>query len=116
MPGARSGVAKQLERSHALLIAAHHLAVDQAGPHLEVVHRLDDEWVALRPVFAPAGNQPDAHGVPTSHQPEAVVLDLVNPVGAGRGLSAGDGRQGSMKLALSADKRLRSSSIDMSLI
>ena len=29
------------------------------------------------------------------------------------GLSAGDGRQGSMKLALSADKRLRSSSIDM---
>jgi hypothetical protein len=33
------------------------------------------------------------------------VLDLVNPVGAGRGLSAGDGRQGSTKPA-ARDMRL----------
>ena len=31
------------------------------------------------------GNWP----TPTGHQPEDVVLDLVNPVGAGRGLWAG---------------------------
>ena len=29
--------------SHPLLVAAHHLAIDQTGPHLEVVHGLDDE-------------------------------------------------------------------------
>ena len=33
--------AKYGERGHAPLVAAHHLAVDQAGAHLEVVHRLD---------------------------------------------------------------------------
>jgi hypothetical protein len=26
------------------------------------------------------------HGIAAGHQPEAVVLDLVNPIGAGRGL------------------------------
>ena len=49
------------------------------------------------------------------HQPIAIVLDLVNPVGAGRGLSAGDGRQGSMNL-VSAASRLRTRSINMPLI
>ena len=66
-----------------------HLSIDQAGPHLEVVHSLDHKRVALRPVVAPAGDQPDAHGVTSGHQPEAVVLDLVNPVRAGRGLVGG---------------------------
>ena len=32
---------EHMEGSHALLVTTHHLAVDQAGPHLEVVHRLD---------------------------------------------------------------------------
>ena len=85
-------MAEQLERSHALLVAAHHLAVDQAGPHLEVVHGLDHQRIALRPVVAPAGDQPDADGVAPGHEPKAVVLDLVNPVGAGRGL-VGGGRE-----------------------
>ena len=35
----------------------------------------------------PAWDQPDAHRVAAGHQPIAVVLDLVNPVGAGRGLA-----------------------------
>ena len=48
-------------------------------PVLELVHRLDHERVALRPVVAPAGDQPDAHGIAPGHEPEAVVLDLVQP-------------------------------------
>jgi hypothetical protein len=36
--------------------------------------------------MAVAGDQPDAHRVATGHEPVAVVLDLVNPVGAGRRL------------------------------
>ena len=79
-------MAEKLEGSHALLVTAHHLAVDQAGPHLEVVHGLDHQRIALRPIVAPTGDQPDAYRVPASHKPEAVVLDLVNPVRAGRGL------------------------------
>jgi hypothetical protein len=40
----------------------------------------------------PAWDQPDAHRVAAGHQPVAVVLDLVNPVRAGRGL-VGGGRE-----------------------
>ena len=53
------------------LVAAHHLAIDQA-PHLEVAHGLDHEF---------PGDQPYAHGIAPRHEPIAVVLDLVNPVG-----------------------------------
>jgi hypothetical protein len=77
---------QELERSHSLLVTAHHLAVDQAGAHLEVVHSLNHERVALRPVVAHAGDEPDAHGVAPGHEPKPIVLDLVNPVEAGRGL------------------------------
>ena len=74
MPGARSAMAQELERSHSLRITTHHLAVDQAGPHIEVIHGLDHKRVALRPVVAPAGDQPDAHRVAAGHQPETAVL------------------------------------------
>jgi hypothetical protein len=78
-----------MEGSHATLVAAYDFPVDQAGPHLEVVHGLNDQREARRPVMTAPGDQPDAHGVPAGHEPEAVVLDLVNLVGAGRGLVGG---------------------------
>ena len=59
-----------------------------------MVHSLDHERIAGRPVIAPAGNQPDANGIATGHEPIAVVLDLVNPVGAGRGLVGGRRKAG----------------------
>ena len=65
----------------------HYLAIDQTQPHLEVVHGLRHQRIALRPVVAPAGDQPDAYRIAPGQQPETVVLDLVNPVGAGRGLA-----------------------------
>jgi hypothetical protein len=80
-----------------------------------VVHRLDHQGIALCPVVAPAGDQPDADRIAPCHKPVVVVLDLVNPVRAGRGLLAGDGRQGSMNL-VSAASRLRTRSINMPLI
>jgi hypothetical protein len=55
-------MAEQLEGRHALLIATHDHAVDQARSHLEVVHGLDDEGVAARPVVAVAGDEPDPRG------------------------------------------------------
>jgi hypothetical protein len=42
----------------------------------------------------PAWDQPDAHRVAAGHQPIAVVLDLVNPVGAGRGAVGWGGQAG----------------------
>jgi hypothetical protein len=36
-------MAEELEGGHPLLVTTHHLAVEQIGPHLEVVHRLHHE-------------------------------------------------------------------------
>jgi putative transposase len=74
-------VAQELERSHSLRITAHH-----ARPHLEEVHGLGHQRIALRPVVAPAGDKPDADRVTSRHEPKPVVLDLVDPVGTCRGL------------------------------
>jgi len=63
-----------------------HLSIDQAGAYLVAVHGLGHQRIALRPVIAAPGDEPDAHGIAAGHEPEAVVLDLVNPVGAGPGL------------------------------
>ena len=90
--GLVAAAAQDVEPRQPALVAAHHLAVDQAGPHLEVVHGLDHERKAVRPVVAAPGNQPDADGIAPRHQAIAVVLDFVNPVGAGR-RAVGRGRQ-----------------------
>jgi hypothetical protein len=80
-----SGLAtQQFEDSQAALVASDSLAVDQAGAHLERVHRRDNRRIAWRPVVAVARQQPNAGAVATSHQPEAVVLDLVHPARGGR--------------------------------
>ena len=55
-------MAEQLEGSHFPLIAAHHLSIDQAGAVPEVVHGLGDQRIALRPVIALPGDEPDAQG------------------------------------------------------
>ena len=78
-------------------------------------HGLNYQRISPRPVIALAGDEPDADGIATGHEPKAVVLDLVNPIGPGRGPVRGGRRQGSMKLARSA-ARLRIRSIDMPLI
>jgi hypothetical protein len=77
-------LAQDLEHGQAALVAAHSLAVDQAGPHLQVVHGLDDEREAGGPVVASARDQPNADRVAPGHQAIAVVLDLMNPVRARR--------------------------------
>jgi hypothetical protein len=57
-----------------------------------VLHGLDHERVAGRPVIAPARDRPDAHRFAPGHEPKAVVLDLVNPVWARRRLGGGQAR------------------------
>src|SRR6266852_2103902 len=81
-----------LENRQPVIVTAHSLAIDQAGPQSERVDGLDDQREAARPVVAVAGEQADAGRVAAGHQPIAVVLDLVNPVRAAR-WSFGGGRK-----------------------
>ena len=46
-----------------------------------VVHGLGHQRIVLRPVIAALGDEPDAHGIAAGHEPETVVLDLMDPVG-----------------------------------
>ena len=45
---------------------------------------LDHERIAVRPVVASARGQPDADRVAPGHEAIPIMLDFVNPVGAGR--------------------------------
>ena len=78
-----------------------HLSIDQAGAYLVVVQGLGHQRIALRPVIAALGDEPDAHGIAAGHQPVAIVLDLMHPARPGwrlltRGWQAGlaNGGQG----------------------
>ena len=51
-----------------------------------MVHRFDHERKRVDQSLPLPGDQPDADGIAPRHQPIAVVLDLVNPLGAGRRL------------------------------
>ena len=80
-------LAQELENGQAPLIAANDFPVDQAGPHLQIVHGLDHEGEAGGPIIAPFGEQTDADRIAPGHQTITVMLDLVDPIGAGRWLS-----------------------------
>jgi hypothetical protein len=78
-------VAQNMEGSHAPLVAAHDLFVNQAGANPEMVHGFDHPREAVGPVIAAPAQQPDANRIAASHQPITVVLDFVNPVCARMG-------------------------------
>jgi hypothetical protein len=55
---------------------------------------LDDVRVPAAPVVAVAGPQPHGLALPLNDQPVAIVLDLVQPIGAGWNLGASRGDAG----------------------
>jgi hypothetical protein len=81
---ARRPEPQPFEHREPVLIAGDRLAIDQAGTHLQPVNGLDDERIARSPVVPVPGQQADADRVSARHQAIAVMLDLVNPVRAGR--------------------------------
>ena len=54
------------------------------GPALNEERSLDDGGEAVGPVVTIAGEAADTRAFPAHHQPEAIVLDFVNPQRAGR--------------------------------
>src|SRR4029077_20440169 len=65
-----------------------------SGPGKCIIKRLDDQRIARRPAVPVAGEQAAPGAVAPRHEPEAVVLDLVNPALAGRGLVGGGWKAG----------------------
>jgi hypothetical protein len=72
--------ADQVEYCKSLLVTGDGLAVDQAEPHRQFGDRRRSQREAIGEVVTVAGDQAYAAIVAPGHDPEAVVLDLVNPV------------------------------------
>jgi hypothetical protein len=92
----RTGVggvaADEVEHRKPAVVGDNGLAVDHARLDRQSLDRLGDEREAVRQVVAVAGDQAHAAAAPVRQDPEAVVLDLVNPAGGRRRL-AGRARQ-----------------------
>src|SRR5262249_56187599 len=88
-PPVLAPVAQPVEHRQSVAVAGHRLPVEQERSALQGAGGLEDQRKASRPVDPVAGEQAHAGGVPTDHYSEAVVLDLMNPAGAGRRTLAG---------------------------
>jgi hypothetical protein len=70
-------VTDAVEARHAVVAAAHRLAVDDRGASAQPRHRLDDQQEAVREVVPRAAVEPHAVAVLAHDDAEAVVFDLV---------------------------------------
>jgi hypothetical protein len=86
--------ADQIEHGEAVLVADYGLTVDQAGLHRQLGHRSHDLREPAGEVVALAREQPHAAVSAPSHDPEAVVLDLVKPASPSRRLLRWAGKTG----------------------
>ena len=75
---------QRIEVGQPVLLADHGLAIDQERCRLEAASGLDNPGEAVGPIVAALGEAADPRAFPAHHQPEAVMLDFVNPLRAGR--------------------------------
>ena len=73
----------QVEEGDAIRTAGDRLAVDDAGPGLEPMQRIDDPGEPPGQVIARPAVELDALTLLAGDHPEAVMLDLVQPAVAG---------------------------------
>jgi hypothetical protein len=85
-------VTDELERGHAVVVASHRFAINQARRSLDRERRAGDQGEAAGPVVPIAGEKPHARRVAAHEHTEAVVFDLVQPLGA-EGQLIGFGRE-----------------------
>ena len=76
--------ADQFKNRKAAFVANDRLAIDQARPHRQLSHGHRYKGKARRKIVSGAGNQPHARTIAAGQDAEAVMLDFVNPAGAGR--------------------------------
>ena len=86
----------QVEDRKSTLVTDDRLAVDDAGAGRECGDRRDRRRKAVSQIVAVAAQEPDASALTVRQDPEAIVLDLVNPTGSGRRMLC-DTRQARLK-------------------
>src|SRR5262249_34147837 len=74
-----AAVANEIERGNAVVVASDSFAVEDAGPRAQAGQRLDDQRKAVGEVIAGAAKEPHALTILAADNPEAVVLDLMQP-------------------------------------
>src|SRR5262249_22390463 len=74
----------ELERGHAVVVASHRFAIDDARARAQARQRLDDQREAVGEVVAGAAEKPHALTILAGNDAEAVVLNFVQPRPAGR--------------------------------
>jgi hypothetical protein len=82
----RAVVANEVERCHSLVVAGHRLPIDDAGVRAQPGKRLGNQREAVSEVVAGSAVQLHPCAVLSGDDAEAVVLDFVQPLAAGRQL------------------------------
>ena len=79
-----ASVANEIERGNAVVIAGDSLTIDDAGARAQACQRLSDQREAMGEVVARAAIEPHLRASLAGNDAEAIVLDLVQPLAAGR--------------------------------
>jgi hypothetical protein len=79
-------VADTIERRDAIVITGNRLAVDDARARTQANQRLDNQWEAIGEIIAGTAVEPHLRAVLPGDDPKAIVLDLMQPLAAGRQL------------------------------
>src|SRR5262245_46729330 len=79
-------VTDKIEQGNAIVIAGNSFAADDAGARAQACQRLDDQRKATGEIIARTAVEPHLRAVLAGNDAEAVVLDLVQPLAAGRQL------------------------------
>ena len=70
---------QSVEARHAVLIAGYRFTIEDNRTRTQAGQCLDDQWEAVGQVVAGPAIEPNASAVLTRDDPEAVVLDLMEP-------------------------------------
>src|SRR5262245_53062871 len=79
-------VPDEIERSNAVVIAGDSFAIDDAGARAQACQCLDDQREAAGEIVAGTAIEPHPLAVLAGNDAKAIVLDLVQPLAAGRQL------------------------------
>ena len=79
-------VANEIERGNAVVIAGDSFAIDNARARAQACQRLDDQREAMGEIVARTAIEPHLCAGLAGDNAEAVMLDLVQPIAAGRQL------------------------------
>src|SRR5215469_6486192 len=92
-------MADELERGHAVVVASHSFAIDDARARAQARQRLDDQRKAVGEVIAGSAVEPHALTILAGNDAEAVVFNLMQPLAARWQFVSFCGRHGVMNPA-----------------